>query len=118
MKIFKLFSVILFLANAVVPISSYSSGRMNDEKYIAIYAHMMHYDRVYKRKYKIVNTDPNANRTAEGIANVFKYSDAMQKQRKALLIKYAVTAEDLKDTAPRLRKMLQLPRALNTGNIC
>jgi len=85
------------------------SGKMNDEVYVSIYSRMIHYDRVYRKKYKIINTNPETNRTAEGIANAYKYSDALKKQRKALLDEYGITAEDLENYNAMLDKNSSSP---------
>ena len=69
-------------------------GKMNEDIYIQVTGRMIYYDRVYRKKYQINNTNPNANRTVEGVSNAYKYEKSMNQQRKAVLSKYGVSSEE------------------------
>ena len=77
-------------------------GKMNDDLYVKILSRMISYDHLYQKKYKIINPEPYANRTAEGVTNIYKYQTAMKQQRKAILEKYGVSAEQFGNFSSRL----------------
>ena len=66
---------------------------MNEEIYVQVTGRMIYYDRIYRKKYKISNPNPETNKTVEGVSDAYKYDDSMKQQRKGVLDKYGVTSE-------------------------
>lgn len=86
-----------------------SGGGLSDEAYVEIVSRMMYYDRVYRKKYQVVNPNPSSNSTAEGVANAYKYQTAMKKERSALLNKYGVSMKEFEAFNKKLDDGLSTP---------
>ena len=100
--IFALLSADILFAESNTASIKYSFGKMNDEIYVQVTGRMIHYDRVYRRKYQINDPDPKANRTAEGVSNAYKYENSMRQSRKSVLAKYDVTGDEFANYADAL----------------
>ncbi|MCX5781215.1 MAG: hypothetical protein NT145_00685 [Elusimicrobia bacterium] len=91
--------------------SAKNSGgsNINDEIYVEILSKMIYYDHFYRKKYKLENTNPKTNATSEGVANAYKYANALKKERKTLLNKYGLSERDFENYSDKINQNSSMP---------